>query len=170
MSLLFYVLPPWSNIGSVLRTPLDRNCISVSVGRVCFVALFSFLPCRLSCSLHLSVLHRWPSSSIFRLLSLFMLTSSRSIHLPSTSGRLRPFSSLSFFHPSPSGSGSLSGNERRNTLATFNRPALSSAYTYLASPAPTPVLISILPVPPSSTHNPLASYVSSLPPTSYIST
>lgn len=31
---------------------------------------------------------------------------------------------------------SLSGNERRNTLATFNRPALSSAYTYLASSAP----------------------------------
>lgn len=31
---------------------------------------------------------------------------------------------------------SLSGNERRNTLATFNRPALSSAYTYLAGSAP----------------------------------
>lgn len=26
------------------------------------------------------------------------------------------------------------GNERRNTLATFNRPALSCAYTYLANP------------------------------------
>lgn len=33
---------------------------------------------------------------------------------------------------------SLSGNERRNTLATFNRPALSSAYTYLAGSGPLP--------------------------------
>lgn len=57
------------------------------------------------------------------------------------------------FYLSLASTRSLSGNERRNTLATFNRPALSSAYTYLAGSAlllpsfPTHafVLISILP-------------------------
>lgn len=39
------------------------------------------------------------------------------------------------FYLSLASTRSLSGNERRNTLATFNRPALSSAYTYLAGSA-----------------------------------
>lgn len=69
------------------------------------------------------------------------------------------------------------GNERRNTLATFNRPALSSAYTYLANAIP-----SLVPSSSSSSSSPspwttfeppfflpfLIPYLSSLPPT-YIS-
>lgn len=42
------------------------------------------------------------------------------------------------FYLSLASTRSLSGNERRNTLATFNRPALSSAYTYLADSASRP--------------------------------
>lgn len=41
------------------------------------------------------------------------------------------------------------GNERRNTLATFNRPALSSAYTYLANAIP-----SLVPSSSSSSSSP----------------
>lgn len=92
-------------------------------------------------------------------------------------------SHLPGFYLSLASTRSLSGNERRNTLATFNRPALSSAYTYLAGsvpPSPTHafVLISILPLHATLDHpprtpagpRPPASYFSSLPPTSYINT
>lgn len=52
--------------------------------------------------------------------------------------RFSPPACPAFISPLPrlDSTRSLSGNERRNTLATFNRPALSSAYTYLASSAP----------------------------------
>lgn len=61
-------------------------------------------------------------------------------------------SHLPGFYLSLASTRSLSGNERRNTLATFNRPALSSAYTYLAGsvpPLPYPRLRPHLHPPPS---------------------
>lgn len=87
---------------------------------------------------------RLPPSSLS--LATIQITLSRSVSLRAIGLLLPPRRSpsahpprLPGFYLSLASTRSLSGNERRNTLATFNRPALSSAYTYLAGCAPFPL-------------------------------
>lgn len=193
-------LPPFE--GAVSPNPLGLEPrLSISLGRARFTDLFprsplSPLPSRIS----LILVSRSPAStsrnspfvSVSRdhldhpLYARLSLSHTRAIslslfhHVPPSS--ILP-SRLPGFYLSLASTRSLSGNERRNTLATFNRPALSSAYTYLAGSVPPS-----LPTPSSSSpssppyatldhppHTPAgpqppASYFSSLPPTSYINT
>lgn len=167
--------------GAVPRTLSDWNRarLSVSLRRVCFTDLFLRSPLSpRPRRIFLILVSRSPAStsrgSLPRLClsrpsrspslcpsSLFPGNSALSLYSTRPPPSILP-SRLPGFYLSLASTRSLSGNERRNTLATFNRPALSSAYTYLAGsaalpPSPPPthalVLISILPpplVPPSA--------------------
>lgn len=73
-------------------------------------------------------------------------------------------SHLPGFYLSLASTRSLSGNERRNTLATFNRPALSSAYTYLAGSVPPPPLPTPSSSSPSSPFMPPSTILRAPPP------
>lgn len=141
--------PPFE--GAVSRTLSDWNRAFPSLLVAFALQIFFFvLPCRLSLVVYSSSSSRGlllPRRATLPL-RLCLSRPSRSPSLgPSFSQAIallfppRPPSSslpshLPGFYLSLASTRSLSGNERRNTLATFNRPALSSAYTYLAGSVP----------------------------------
>lgn len=124
------------SLGHICFTDLLLRSPFSSLLRLVFLILVSRSPASTSrFPLHLCLSRPYrspsPSLSLFfskQLLSFFHHASS-SLDFPLSLARL-----LSLLYLDSTRS--LSGNERRNTLATFNRPALSSAYTYLASSAP----------------------------------